>query len=178
MLKKLPLEKIYQYIEPGPVVLLATQAPKAKPNVMAMSWHMMMEFEPPLIGVLVSGNNYSFAALTKTRECVITIPPMEMLDTLVSIGNCSGRDVDKFARFPLTPLPAEHVAPPLIGECIASLECRVTDTRMMNKYNMFVLTCVQGWENPKLRGAKMLHHKGWGTFVPDGEPIKTKSKMR
>ena len=36
----LPLSKVYQLLEPGPVVLLAT-ARKGRANVMTMSWHMM-----------------------------------------------------------------------------------------------------------------------------------------
>jgi flavin reductase (DIM6/NTAB) family NADH-FMN oxidoreductase RutF len=35
-------------LEPDPVVLLTT-AGNGKTNVMAMSWHMMVESEPPLV---------------------------------------------------------------------------------------------------------------------------------
>ena len=76
MLRDLQLSQVYKLIEPGPVVLLTT-AQKGRPNVMAMSWHMMMEFNPPLIACIVSGANHSFAALRKTGECVIAIPTAE-----------------------------------------------------------------------------------------------------
>ena len=66
-LKALPLSKVYQLLEPGPVVLLTT-ARKGRANVMTMSWHMMVEFEPPLVACVVSGANYSFAALQATKE--------------------------------------------------------------------------------------------------------------
>ena len=65
-MKALPLSKVYQVLEPGPVVLLTT-ADKGKPNVMAMSWHMMVDFEPPLVACIVSEANHSFAALTSTK---------------------------------------------------------------------------------------------------------------
>ena len=73
MMKDLPLPKVYQLIEPGPVVLLTT-AHKGRANVMTMSWHMMVEFEPPLVACVVSSADYSFAALRATKECVIAIP--------------------------------------------------------------------------------------------------------
>jgi Flavin reductase like domain len=60
-------------LEPGPVVLLTT-ARKGHANVMTMSWHMMVEFEPPLVACVVSGADYSFAALCATKQCVIAIP--------------------------------------------------------------------------------------------------------
>ena len=72
-MRKLPLSKVYQLLEPGPVVLLTT-AQRGRANVMAMSWHMMVEFEPPQLACVVSNANYSFEALRATGECVIAIP--------------------------------------------------------------------------------------------------------
>ncbi len=94
-MRDLPLSKVYQLLEPGPVVLLTTSH-KGRPNVMTMSWHMMVEFEPPLVACIVSGNDHSFAALRATKQCVIAIPAAKLGPTVVRIGNCSGRDVDKF----------------------------------------------------------------------------------
>ena len=146
-MKDLPLSKVYQLLEPGPVVLLTT-ARKGRANVMTMSWHMMVEFEPPLVACVVSNANYSFAALRATKECVIAIPALELAPKVVGIGNCSGRDVDKFKRFGLTPAPAERVAPPLVAECFANLECKVVDTRLVNKFNLFILEVVKAWTDP------------------------------
>ncbi len=80
-MRRLPLANVYQKLEPGPVVLLTT-AIGGQANVMVMSWHMMVEFEPPLIACVVSAANYSHAALMKTRECVIAIPPAELAKKL------------------------------------------------------------------------------------------------
>lgn len=178
MLKDLPLAKVYQFIEPGPVLLLSTQMPGAKPNIMAMTWHLMMEFEPPLIGCVVGHSNYSFEALHKTQQCVLAVPPASMAKIVTNIGNCTGADTDKFSHFQLTPEPASHVTAPLIGEAIVNLECRVKDSRLVRDYNFFVLECVAAWYNPQLEGAPTLHHHGYGSFAVDGERIQLKSRMR
>ncbi len=175
-MRELPLSKVYQLIEPGPVVLLTT-AHKGRANVMTMSWHMMMDFEPPLIGCIVSSSNHSFAGLRATKECVIAIPAAAMAKTVVAVGNCSGRNVDKLSRFGLTTARAEQVASPLIAECFANLECRVTDTRMVNRHNQFVLEVVKAWIDPTQKEPRTIHHRGYGTFVVDGETIKLKSSM-
>src|ERR1022692_2654130 len=130
-MKELPLSKVYQVMEPGPVVLLTT-ARRGRPNVMTMSWHMMIEFEPPQVACVVSSANYSFAALRDTRECVIAVPARKLATKIVNVGNSSGRDIDKFAAFGLTPVSAARVAPPLLVDCFANLECKVTDTRVVN----------------------------------------------
>lgn len=176
MLKPFPLSDVYTLLEPGPVVLLTT-AHRGRANVMAMSWHMMMEFTPPLVGSLVSGVHHSFAALRKTRECVIAIPSADLAAKVVAVGNVSGRDLDKFEASGLTPVAAKRVAAPLVGECFANLECRVVDTRFVPKYNLFVLEVVQAWIDPRRRAAKTLHHRGHGTFVLDGETLRLKSGM-
>jgi flavin reductase (DIM6/NTAB) family NADH-FMN oxidoreductase RutF len=175
-MKDLPLPKVYQLLEPGPVVLLTT-ALKGRANVMTMSWHMMVEFEPPLIACIVSNANWSFAALRATRQCVIAIPALAMAPKVVKFGNCSGRDVDKFKRFGLTPIPAETVAPPLVAECFANLECKVVDTHLVNRFNLFVLEVQKAWIDPAQKHPKTIHHHGYGKFAVDGAMITLKSSM-
>jgi flavin reductase (DIM6/NTAB) family NADH-FMN oxidoreductase RutF len=177
MIKAYPLSKVYQLLEPGPVALLTT-ARKGRANVMTMSWHMMVEFEPPLVACIVSNRNYSFAALQATRQCVIAIPALKLAAQVVQVGNSTGRDLDKFEAFGLTLLPAQHVTPPLVAECFANLECKVADTRFVNKYNLFVLEVLTAWIDPAQKNPKTIHHHGYGTFVVDGKTIKLKSKMR
>lgn len=176
-MRQFPLSKVYQLIEPGPVVLLAT-AHKGRANIMAMSWDMMVDFEPPLIACMVSEADYSFAALRATGECVIVIPAVGLAEKMVQVGNSSGRDIDKFAAFGLTPAPAMRVGAPLVAECFANLECKVTDARLVNKYDLFVLEVLTAWTDPKQKEPKTIHHHGYGRFVVDGETIKLKSKMR
>jgi len=175
--RALPLSKVYGLLEPGPVLLLTT-ARKGAANVMTMSWHTMLEFEPPLVGCVVSANGFSFAALNATRECVLNIPTVELATQVVGCGNTSGAEVDKFARFGLTAAAASLVAAPLIRECYANLECRVVDTRLKNRYNFFVLEVVQAWIAPSRKAPLTLHHRGYGVFMVAGETLKLPSRMR
>jgi flavin reductase (DIM6/NTAB) family NADH-FMN oxidoreductase RutF len=175
--KSFPLSRVYRLLEPGPVVMVTT-ARKGRPNVMTMSWHTMMEFEPPLVGCVISNRNFSFDILRKTRECVINIPTVELAAQTVRVGNCSGQKTDKFAAFGLTPLPAAHVAPPLIAECYANLECKVVDVRLVEKYNFFVLEVVKAWIDPARNKPRTIHHLGMGAFMVAGRRIKLPSKMK
>jgi flavin reductase (DIM6/NTAB) family NADH-FMN oxidoreductase RutF len=172
-----PLSKAYGLLEPGPVVLVTT-ARKGKANIMTMSWHTMMEFEPPLVGCVISGRNSSFGTLKATKECVINIPTQEWAKQVVGIGNCSGRTVDKFEKYGLTPLPAAQVAAPLIEECYACLEWGVADTRLVNRYNFFILEVVQAWVDSAIKQPQTLHHRGNGVFAVAGETVKLRSAMK
>jgi flavin reductase (DIM6/NTAB) family NADH-FMN oxidoreductase RutF len=175
--KSLPLPEVYRLLEPGPVVLLTT-ARKGQANVMTMSWHTMMEFEPPLVGCVVSNRNFTFNILKATKECVINIPTVELAGKVVGCGNASGREINKFGTFRLTAAPASQVKAPLITECYANLECRVVDARMVAKYNFFILEVIQAWINPSRKNPRTIHHKGKGVFMVAGKTIKLRSKMK
>jgi flavin reductase (DIM6/NTAB) family NADH-FMN oxidoreductase RutF len=175
--RSLPLSRVYGLLEPGPVVLLTTAA-RGRANVMTLSWHVMLEFEPPTVGIVVSDRNYSYAALARSRECVINVPSVEIGAAVVRCGNLSGRRIDKFARLGLTPEPASCVAPPLIAECYASLECRVIDTRMVRRYSLFVVEVVKAWVERSRRRQRTLHHLGRGRFMIAGDLRRWPSRRR
>ncbi len=171
-----PLSKVYGLLEPGPVLLLAT-AGQARPNVMTLSWHTPMEFEPPLVGCILGNRDYSFGLLKASRECSLNIPTVELAEKVVAVGNCSGRDTDKFKLSGLTAKPAKLVAAPLVAECYASLECQVADTRLVNRYGLFILEVVQAWVDTAVKEPRTLHHRGWGEFRVAGETIRLASGM-
>lgn len=175
--KSLPLSKVYRLLEPGPVVLVTT-ANKDRANIMTMSWHTMLEFEPPQLGCVISNRNYSFEILKSTKECVINIPTVELAKQVVGCGNCSGQKVDKFKKFGLTPIDASCVRAPLIDECYANLECKVVDGKMIAKYNLFILEVIKAWIDPAHKHPQTIHHQGRGLFMIAGETIRLPSKMK
>lgn len=175
--KSFPLSKVYSLLESGPVIMVTTSH-KGKQNVMPMSWHTMMEFEPPLVGLIISDANYSFGLLKATKECVISIPTVEIAKKVVACGNIHGEKVNKFEKFGLTPRPASKVKAPLIEECYANLECRVFDTRMVAKYCFFVVEVVKAWIDPAVKNPRTLHHLGKEDFMVAGRRISVKSKVK
>ena len=172
-MRELKLGKAFTLIEPGPVVLVTTND-GAKDNVMTISWTMVVDFTP-VFAITTGAWNHSFAALRKTRQCVIAIPTIDMLDRVVGIGTCSGADTDKFAKYGLTPLPARIVKAPLIKECLANIECRIVD--MVRRHNIVVLEAVAAYVDPARKEKRMLHAVGDGTFIVDGRKLNRRKMM-
>jgi flavin reductase (DIM6/NTAB) family NADH-FMN oxidoreductase RutF len=127
---------------------------------------------------VISNRDCTFNRLKATRECVINIPTVELAETVVGCGNTSGVEIDKFATYALTPRAGKMVQAPLIEECYANLECRVVDTRLVNKYCFFVLEVVHAWIDPGVTDPRTIHHRGRGHFMVAGETIKLPSKMK
>lgn len=171
-----PLSEVYRLLEPGPVVMIST-AKGERRNVMTMSWQTMIDFTPPLVGLIISNRNFTFNILKSTKECVINIPTARIAKKAVACGNCSGREIDKFEKFGLTPKPASCVKAPLVDECFANLECKVVDASMATKYNFFVVKVIKAWIDPKEKSPRMLHHHGMGVFTFDGKRTRLPSRM-
>jgi flavin reductase (DIM6/NTAB) family NADH-FMN oxidoreductase RutF len=77
------LSKAFTLLEPGPVVLVTTRHGR-KANVMTISWTIVVDFTPRF-AITTGAWNYSCEPRQKTRECVITIPGVDMRDTVVGV---------------------------------------------------------------------------------------------
>jgi flavin reductase (DIM6/NTAB) family NADH-FMN oxidoreductase RutF len=172
-MRRLKLDRAFTLMEPGPVVLVTTRD-GSKNNVMTISWTMVLDFTP-VFAITTGEWNYSFAALRKTRECVIAIPTVDLLDRVVGVGTCSGADRDKFARFGLTAVPGKMVKAPLIEECLANVECKVVD--LVRKHNIVVLEAVAAHIDATRKERRMLHAVGDGTFIVDGRRLDRRRMM-
>lgn len=162
-----PVANVRRFLEPGPIVLVSS-AWKGQTNIMTMGWHMIMEFEPSLVGCYIWRENHSFEMIRRSKECVINVPTVDMAKTVVAIGNTSGADIDKFATFKLTATNATKIDAPLIAECHANFECRVIDTGLIRKYSLFVLQVVKAHVARTPRFPRTIHYRGDGLFMVAG----------
>jgi flavin reductase (DIM6/NTAB) family NADH-FMN oxidoreductase RutF len=171
-----PTSNVRRLLEPGPIVLVSS-AHKDETNIMTMGWHMMMEFSPALVACIISSANHSFDLIRSSRQCVINIPTVDLATTVVKIGNSSGRHIDKFSEFGLTPKPGTHVRAPLIDECYASFECRLADASRVTKYNMFIFEVVKAHAATSPKHPKTIHYRGDGEFMISGAETRKYRKM-
>ncbi len=172
-----PVSEVRRFLEPGPVVLVSS-AYKGERNIMTMGWHTVMEFSPALVGCVIAESNHSFELVRRAKECVINVPTVDLAATVAKIGNCSGADTDKFAKFELTAQQGEDVGAPLIGECHASLECRLHDGRLIKDYNFFVFEVVKAHAARTPRYPKTIHYRGDGQFMVAGPPLNLRRYFR
>lgn len=168
--RDLPVDEIRRYLEPGPIVLVSS-AWKGERDIMTMGWHMVMEFEPSLIGCYIWDRNYTQHIALRSKECVINVPTVELLDTAVRIGNSTGAEIDKFDEFGLTAQPATKVRAPLIAECYANFECRLYDASLVRKRNFFIWRVVKAHVARAPKYPKTFHYRGDGVFMISGENV-------
>jgi len=172
-METMQISKAFTLIEPGPVVFVTTNDGK-KNNIMTISWTMVVDFTPEF-AITTGPWNYSFAALRKSKECVIAIPTVDILDKVVGVGTCSGADTNKFEKFELTPVQGKYVRSPLIKECLANIECKVID--IVEKQNIVVLEGLAAYIDNSRKEKRTVHAVGDGTFVVDGRKLNRREMM-
>lgn len=173
-MKTLQIQKAFTLMEPGPVVWVTTHGGN-KDNIMTISWTMVVDFTPKF-AITTGPWNHSYAALRKSRECVLCIPTVDLLDAVVGVGTCSGADVDKFKKFGLTPVRGKHVRSPRIRECLANIECSVVD--IIPRHNIVVLKGIEAYIDPSRREKRTIHAIGNGDFVVDGRILHRRKMMK
>ncbi|HKO79875.1 MAG TPA: flavin reductase family protein [Chitinophagaceae bacterium] len=172
-----PVDGIRRYLEPGPIVLVSSSY-KGTNNIMTMGWYTLMQFKPSLIGCFIVGYNHSHDMIRKSKECVINLPTVDLLQEIIGIGNCHGKGIDKFEQFALTALPSERVRTPLIKECYANFECKIKDDGLLDKYSFFILEVVKAHVPKTPKYPKTVHYTGDGVFMLSGDHVGFPEKFR
>jgi len=175
--KIFPVEKVRRFLEPGPTILV-TSAYQGATNIMTMGWYTILEFSPSLIGCFIWEQDHSFEMIKKSKECVINVPTVELAETVVAIGNTTGKKIDKFAQFGLTAVNGKKVAAPLIQECYASFECKLVDAKLIKKYSLFIFKVVAAHAAVSPKYPTTIHYRGDGQFMVAGKNLNMRKNFK
>ncbi len=166
------LQSACRLIHPMHTVLVSCVGKTGKPNIITLAWAMPTSINPPLVAISIAPKRYSHALIEETKEFVVNIPTMSILDATLFCGRKSGKEHDKFEEAKLTPLPSKKVKPPIIKECVAHLECKLHSQHTTGDHTLFVGQAVAAYvdkgvftEMFDLKKAKMVFHIGGNNFA-------------
>ena len=128
-------------LAPVPAALV-TCGTVERPNVLTIGWTGIVCTRPPMTYISVRPERYSHDIIRASGEFVINLTTSAMCSETDLCGVKSGKDTDKFALCGLHTSPAQKVAAPLIEECPLSLECRVTEEKLLGSHTMFLAEIV------------------------------------
>ena len=123
---------------PLPVVMVSVADREGNPNIVTIAWAGTICSDPPMVSISVRPERYSHHMIEETGEFVINLTTKELAFATDYCGVKSGRDVDKFKEMKLTPVPADVVAVPMIGESPVNIECKVTEVKKLGSHDMFL----------------------------------------
>lgn len=138
-----------------------------KPNIITIAWTGIINSDPAMTYISVRPSRYSHPIIKGSGEFAINLTTSALVRAADFCGVKSGKDVDKFAKMHLTPVPASMISAPLIDESPVSLECRVTEIKSLGTHDMFLaeILCVDVDDKYiDEKGKLMLHKSGLITY--------------
>ena len=98
-----------------------------KDNVMTLSWHMPVSFDPELYAVSIGKERFSLKLIRESGVFVINFMPLKLKDAVLFCGRRSGEDIDKFQESGLEKEEAETIECPRIKQATGCLECELVN---------------------------------------------------
>jgi len=115
-------------LHPYNATLVSCQGKSGSPNALAIAWIMPVSMNPPMLVFATKKERHSYTLLEQTKEFVVNIAGWDLAGPVLYCGRKSGKDVDKFKATGLTTGKAKKVSVPIVNECVAHIECKVSET--------------------------------------------------
>jgi len=133
-------EAPFTAVVPSPAVMVSCKGkdPDGTPNIITLAWVGIVCSKPPMVGISIRPGRHSYSLIEDSGEFVVNVPRADLILATDYCGTVSGRQVDKFAKTKLTPIPCEQVGAPMIKECPVNLECKVTQIIPLGAHDLFL----------------------------------------
>jgi flavin reductase (DIM6/NTAB) family NADH-FMN oxidoreductase RutF len=169
---KVKLSTAYKLLHPMHTVLVSCAGKNGKPNIITLAWAMPTSINPPLVAISVAPRRHSYGIIEKTKQFVINVPTMDILNETLFCGRTSGKNHDKFKETGLIRSRSRKVKPPIIKECVAHLECKLYSQFTTGDHAIFIGKIIEAYvdkevftEKYDLKKARMIFHLGANDFA-------------
>jgi flavin reductase (DIM6/NTAB) family NADH-FMN oxidoreductase RutF len=143
-MRETDVQAFWQHLRPE-LVSWAVAEHEGRGSICPLGWTMRTSGTPAMMAISVGPTRYTHTLIADAGEFVLAWPGRDLAQATLYCGTHSGRDTDKFAHTGLTRLPARHVRAPLIRECVANLECRVTGRLATGDHTIFAAEILAAW---------------------------------
>lgn len=144
-----PTEKTVMHSYPGMVALVTVEWNGVK-NIMAAGWHSYISYDPPIYGVAIAKERYTYNLVTQSKQFAINFVPAEYAKIIQSSGVSTGKTTDKFKEFQLDYEPGINVKAPILSKAYVAYECEVIDQNTYGDHDWFVANITMFHKNQEL----------------------------
>ena len=124
------------FLYPMPVVIVGAKI-EGKPNFNTIAYCGVVQGKPPMIGISMAKNRFTYQGIIKYRKFSINIPGENLLELIDYVGIVSGKNIDKSGLFKIFYGKLKSV--PMIKECPINMECELFDRMDFGGKNDFLV---------------------------------------
>lgn len=134
-------------LAPVPIVMVSCKGKpdgeRPEPNILTVAWAGTVCSDPPMLGISVRKERWSYEQIKETREFVINLVTKDLLKNADLCGVKSGAEINKFKVCKLTPAKAEGMnLAPSIEESPLTLSCRLSQIVQLGTHDLFLARIV------------------------------------
>lgn len=180
------LPRATRLLNHGPVTII-TSAHGDRSNVMAASWAMPLDFDPPKIVVVIDSHTLTRQLIEASGVFGLQLPSVSFARQTLAVGSNAGEDFDKFAAFQLETFKGHEIDVPMLAGCVTWMECKVIPDASQ-RHDLFIGEVVAAYadsrvysdhrwhfDDPDLRTC---HYVAGGTFFATGEAFEVEPAGR
>jgi flavin reductase (DIM6/NTAB) family NADH-FMN oxidoreductase RutF len=147
---------------------------------------MPVDFDPPKVAVVVDANTCTRGLIERSGRFALSVPCRAQAHLVTALGTHSGREVDKLADFQVSVLDEPDAGSPLIGGCVAWLDCvRLPEPHNEATHDLFLGMVTGAWADRRVfdggrwhfdqadDALRTLHHVAGGHYLAIGEAVDT-----
>lgn len=134
---------------PG-MVALVTVSYKDKTNIMAAGWHSYISHNPPIYGVAIGRERYTYE-LVKNAGCfAINFLPYAKAAFIQETGVYSGDNLNKFVNGKMLYDQGITIDAPILRDAYVAYECKTIDINSYGDHDWFVGDITQCYRDEEL----------------------------
>jgi flavin reductase (DIM6/NTAB) family NADH-FMN oxidoreductase RutF len=127
---KIVTEAIGKFCQHYPkVVAIVTASARGKDAALTAAWHSSISFKPPIYGVALTSQRFTYQLIMASREFGINFISSEKASLAAAIGGTSGQQMDKFERFNIQKEKPVKTTAPILKDAYAAYECKLVDSK-------------------------------------------------
>ena len=111
------------------VAAVVTVQAKGKDNAMTVDWHTSLSLSPPLYGICVAPERFTYQLIIDSKEFGINFLPFEAAELVALVGSTPGSQIDKFERFNIAKDRPVKTKVPILQAAYTAYECQLVDDR-------------------------------------------------
>jgi flavin reductase (DIM6/NTAB) family NADH-FMN oxidoreductase RutF len=177
------LPKAYRLLNHGPTVLVSARH-DGRDNVMAAAWCMALDFEPAKLALVLDKTCLTRSLLLASGRFAVSVPCQAQARLVTALGTHSGHQQDKLRDFGVSLLDEPAAASPLVGGCVAWLDCeRMAEPDIEQRHDLFVGRVTGAWADRRVfdgghwhfeqadDALRTLHHVAGGHYLAIGAEV-------
>jgi len=175
------LSRATQLMNHGPVTII-TSAHGGRSNIMAASWAMPLDFNPPKVVVVIDSRTLTRELVEASGVFGLQLPTRALARQTLAVGTKPGMELDKFSAFALETFRGEQIDVPMLEGCVAWMECRVIPDDSQ-RHDLIIGEVVAAYADSRVYSnnrwhfgddpdVRTCHYVAGGTFFATGEAFE------